>query len=121
MHSRLARSMLTVLAFWSVRLSSPGPVGGRGRGRERGQRRTGSLLGSAAMPTPVDPAAVLALLEENDGRPVKAKELSKRLGLSADDRSTVREALRTLVAEGRVIQLEGRRYVLPRAGSVLSG
>ncbi len=77
------------------------------------------------MPIPVAPDAVLDALEKNQkqggGRPLKAKDISRALGLSADDRSSVRNAIQRLVEDGRVVQLEGRRFVLPAQGSVLKG
>src|SRR3954451_22854044 len=73
------------------------------------------------MPVPVDTQTLMDALQQQDGRPLKAKDISHLLGLTADDRSSVREALRQLVAEGQLIQLEGRRFTLPRAGTVLKG
>ena len=67
------------------------------------------------MPVTVSPDRVLAVLQEAGGRPVKAKDVSRALGLGADERSEVREALRGLVDDGKAEQLEGRRFVVAGA------
>ncbi|MDP2339433.1 MAG: ribonuclease R [Deltaproteobacteria bacterium] len=77
------------------------------------------------MPVTLSPESVLAVLEDAGGRPLKAKDVSRALGLGADDRSEVRDALRALVDEGKAQQLEGRRFVVAGAtagkGSAKSG
>ncbi len=64
------------------------------------------------MPETLTPERVLAVLEEAGGRPLKAKDVSKALGLGADDRGEVRAALRQLVDDGLAEQLEGRRFAV---------
>jgi ribonuclease R len=55
------------------------------------------------------------------GRPLKAKDVSALLGLSADDRGAVRDTLRGLVEAGRVVQLEGRRFAVVGAAVASPG
>jgi ribonuclease R len=62
------------------------------------------------MPATVAPDRVFSVLAAAE-RPLKAKELSTLLGVPADDRGVVRDALRALVQAGRVTALEGRRFV----------
>ncbi|MBM4280610.1 MAG: VacB/RNase II family 3'-5' exoribonuclease [Deltaproteobacteria bacterium] len=63
------------------------------------------------MPETVAPERVFSVLSAA-GRPLKAKDVCAELGLSADDRAPVRDALRALVHQGRVAQLEGKRFVV---------
>jgi ribonuclease R len=65
------------------------------------------------MPVPLDPARVVAVFHKQQGKPLKAKDVSKALGLDADDRGVVRDALLELSRKGTLIALEGKRYVLP--------
>ena len=69
----------------------------------------------------VSRAAVLKALQQFDGQPVKAKDVSKALGLLADDRGTVRDALKDLADEGAIVALEGRRFALPSAVKGVQG
>jgi ribonuclease R len=64
-----------------------------------------------AVPVPRD--RVLDIFKKANGRSLKAKDVGKGLGLSADDRSVVCTALSELADEGALVQLEGRRYALP--------
>ena len=64
-----------------------------------------------AVPVPRD--QVLELFKKANGRSLKAKDIGKGLGLSADDRSAVRATLHELCDQGLLSQLEGRRFVLP--------
>lgn len=65
------------------------------------------------MPIPVDPARVVALFQHHKGKPLKAKDVGKALGLPADDRGIVRDALKELARRGALVPLDGKRYVLP--------
>jgi ribonuclease R len=58
---------------------------------------------------------VLAVLEAADGRSLKAKDVSKALSLSADDRGDIRQVLFDLVDDGRAVQLPGRRFLSAKA------
>ena len=65
------------------------------------------------MPIPLDPARVVAIFQQQKGKPLKAKDISKALGMSADDRGAVRDTLRELATRGTLVSLDGKRYVLP--------
>ncbi len=54
---------------------------------------------------------VLTVLNAAAGQPLKAKDVSRALGLSSDDRATIRSALFDLCDDGRAVQLPGRRFV----------
>ncbi len=58
---------------------------------------------------------VLAVLDAAAGRPLKAKDVSKALSLSSDDRGDIRQVLFDLVDDGRAVQLPGRRFVSAKA------
>jgi ribonuclease R len=73
------------------------------------------------MPVPVPRERLVQFFQSQKGRPQKAKDVGKHLGLSADDRAAVRNALNTLVDEGVLVQLEGRRYVLAGASDAHKG
>jgi ribonuclease R len=55
-------------------------------------------------------AQVLAVLHAATGQALKAKDVSKVLGLSHDDRGDIRHVLFDLVDEGLAVQLPGRRF-----------
>ncbi|MBI1945605.1 MAG: ribonuclease R [Deltaproteobacteria bacterium] len=65
------------------------------------------------MPAALPPDRVLHVFRQAPKKPLKAKDVGKALSLPADDRSEVRAALQTLVAAGKLVQLEGKRFVLP--------
>ncbi len=58
---------------------------------------------------------VLAVLDAAAGRPLKAKDVSKAISLSSDDRGDIRQVLFDLVDDGRAVQLPGRRFVSAKA------
>ncbi|HEY1100138.1 MAG TPA: ribonuclease R, partial [Myxococcota bacterium] len=64
---------------------------------------------------------VLAVLVAADGKPLKAKDVSRALDLSSDDRGSIRQALFDLVDDGRATQLEGRRFVAAGKGDKNNG
>lgn len=65
------------------------------------------------MPAALSPDRVLSVFQASPQKPLKAKDVGKALGLPADDRAEVRAALQALVGAGKIVQLEGRRFVLP--------
>ena len=73
------------------------------------------------MPVPVPRERVVELFQKAGGRPLKAKDVGKSLGMHADDRGEVRDLLRFLADDGVLVQLEGRRYVLAGAGNAHKG
>ncbi len=73
------------------------------------------------MPATLSPDRVLAVLEDAAGRALKAKDVSRALGMGADDRAEVREVLRALVDDGRAQQLEGGRFVVAGKGGRAAG
>ncbi|HEY4220944.1 MAG TPA: RNB domain-containing ribonuclease, partial [Myxococcota bacterium] len=73
------------------------------------------------MPVPVPRERVVEFFKKQAGRPQKAKDVGRFLGLGADDRSSVRDALRTLADEGVLAALDGKRYVLAGASNAHRG
>ena len=65
--------------------------------------------------------ALLALLRSPKYQPLDKVELSKMLGVSADDRSELREILRALERDGTVARIRKDRYVLPGDANLCTG
>src|SRR3954470_22711116 len=108
MHSRLAVSMMTSLLIWSLVVKAdphlPRPA-----------------YMTAIMPVPVPRERVIEFFKSQRGRPQKAKDVGRFLGLDADDRAVVRDALRELADEGLLVQLEGKCFVLAGASNAHKG
>ncbi len=73
------------------------------------------------MPVPVPRDRVVQFFRKHAGKPQKAKDVGRFLGLNADDRSVVRQALQDLADQGVLVQLEGKRFVLAGAGDAHKG
>ncbi len=63
---------------------------------------------------------ILQLMEEED-RPLLLREILKRLGLAKEERRSLREQMRNLAEEGKVVKIRGNRYGLPQKMSLLVG
>ena len=71
---------------------------------------------------PLDiPARVLALMRSPRYQPLDSVDLSKKLGLSPDDRAALREVLRGLEQRGEIARVRKDRYVLPEAAELVTG
>lgn len=64
---------------------------------------------------------LLRLLAEPSYQPLDKVELSKKLGLSSDDRGPLRQLLRTLEQEGEIARIRKDRYVIPEAADLCTG
>ena len=64
---------------------------------------------------------ILALLRSPRYQPLDKVALSKKLGLSADDRAGLRELLRELEERGEIARIRKDRYVLPEAAELVTG
>src|SRR5207253_1725873 len=97
--------------------------GGMGKGKGRGMFMNGVVprYDAPTMPVPVPRERVVQIFHKAGGRPLKAKDVGKGLGLHADDRSEVRDLLRFLTDDGVLVQLEGKRYVLAGASNAHKG
>lgn len=59
-----------------------------------------------------DPGEIVRLMKKNPHRPMRAREISKHLGLSREGRNTLKKILRKLTYEGTLMRIGGGRYVL---------
>ena len=64
---------------------------------------------------------ILKLLRAPRYQPLDKVELSKKLGLSSDDRAQLRAVLRALEQEGDVARIRKDRYVLPQEANLCTG
>lgn len=64
--------------------------------------------------------AILRLMEEED-RPLLLREILHLLGIAKDQRRLLREHLRDLAEEGRVVKIRGNRYGLPTKMNLVVG
>jgi len=64
---------------------------------------------------------VLALMRSPRYQPLDKVELSKKLGLSPDDRVQIRDILRDLEERGEIARIRKDRYVLPEAAELVTG
>ena len=64
---------------------------------------------------------ILALMRSPRYQPLDSVDLSKKLGLPPDDRSTLREALRALEQRGEIARVRKDRYVLSEEAELVSG
>ena len=64
---------------------------------------------------------ILALMRSPRYQPLDSVDLSKKLGLPPDDRSTLREALRALEQRGEIARVRKDRYVLSEEAELVTG
>jgi ribonuclease R len=64
---------------------------------------------------------VLALLREDDYRPLDKNEIGRRLGLNNNQRVTLRHILRDLERAGEIARIRKNRYVLPAEADLVTG
>ena len=63
---------------------------------------------------------ILRLMEDED-RPLLLREILQRFGLAKEERRTLRERLRDLSEEGKVVKIRGNRYGLPTKMNLVVG
>ncbi|MDP3016462.1 MAG: ribonuclease R [Deltaproteobacteria bacterium] len=63
---------------------------------------------------------ILRLMEDED-RPLLLREILQRFGLGKEERKTLRERLRDLSEEGKVVKIRGNRYGLPTKMNLVVG
>lgn len=66
-------------------------------------------------------ADIIAFVRESAGRPMKARELSRSMNVSADDYREFRDALKGLLKSGELVSLNRGRIGLPEQLDVLTG
>jgi ribonuclease R len=80
----------------------------RKRGDHSGRRKKGAGKVAGGLTS----RGVLQVMEEED-RPLLLREILRLLGLEKEDRKGLREVLRDLAGEGKVLRIRGNRYGLP--------
>ncbi len=63
---------------------------------------------------------ILRLMEDED-RPLLLGEILQRFGLAKEEKRTLRDRLRDLAEEGKVVKIRGNRYGLPRKMNLFIG
>ncbi|WP_456432393.1 hypothetical protein [Thermosulfuriphilus sp.] len=73
-------------------------------------------------PSPQIPTkeSILKVMEEK-GRPLLLREIYHSLHIPSEERKKVREIVRELTTQGRLIHLKGKRYGLPEKMRLVSG
>ncbi len=71
-------------------------------------------------PPEISPQRILKLFEEED-HPLLIKEILRHMGLQKQERRQVREILKDLTEEGKVIRIRGNRYGLPNKMNLVVG
>ncbi|OGP78129.1 MAG: ribonuclease R [Deltaproteobacteria bacterium RBG_16_49_23] len=66
------------------------------------------------------PAEILRLMEDED-RPLLLREVLQHFGLGKEVRRTLREQLKNLIEEGKVVKIRGNRYGLPQKMNLVIG
>jgi ribonuclease R len=64
---------------------------------------------------------ILRLIREQVHHPATARELSQVLGVPREERATFKRHLKTLVAEGELLQIRGNRFGLPEKMDLVVG
>src|SRR4030065_380551 len=58
----------------------------------------------------LDPSDIVKLMKRQSYRPMRARELSRRLGVPKEGRKALKKALIKLIQEGMIIRIRGGRY-----------
>lgn len=70
---------------------------------------------------PLDRDTVLAVFDGDENRALKVREIGRILQTPPDDRSTLRQLVRTLVEEGDLVALPARRFAIAQKGTLVEG
>ncbi len=83
--------------------------------------RPDTLGPGAVAPPPVNAHDLLDAIRSHTGGPETARALFQRLDIDSSQRATVRRLLKTLVADGSLVMVGGRRVTLPDRVDVVTG
>lgn len=70
---------------------------------------------------PIDSERLIRYLRDDAGRPLKAKELAKELGVPQDDYREFKELLHTLEEQGSIYRVKKQRYAVPQKINLVVG
>lgn len=71
--------------------------------------------------TPVAPSAIVDFLRSAAGRPLKAKELARGLGVATEDYARFKAQLEQLEDEGVLYRVKRQRYAVPEKINLVAG
>ncbi len=69
----------------------------------------------------MDEKELLKFIQSNFPRPFLLRELAKRLRLSGDHRMALKEQVKKMVVQGKLIRIKGQRFGLPTAMNLVVG
>jgi ribonuclease R len=58
------------------------------------------------------PKEIIRLLKSSNGRPMRSKEISRRIGMSKEARPLLKKVLRKLISQGKLERVEGGKYAV---------
>ncbi|MEM7008130.1 MAG: VacB/RNase II family 3'-5' exoribonuclease, partial [Thermodesulfobacteriota bacterium] len=58
------------------------------------------------------PKDIIQLLKSSNGRPMRSKEISRRLGMPKENRSILKKILRKMMMQGKISRIEGGKYTV---------
>src|SRR4030066_1994819 len=64
----------------------------------------------------LDPSDIVKLMKRQSYRPMRARELSRRLGVPMEGRKALKKALKKLIQEGMITRIRGGRYRIHEEG-----
>jgi ribonuclease R len=65
---------------------------------------------------PPDPDEIVKLMKKPSYRPMRVRELSKRLGVPREERKAFKKVLKRLILEGMIVRIRGGRYRIHEEG-----
>ncbi len=58
------------------------------------------------------PKEIIRLLKSSNGRPMRSKEISRRLGMTKEERPVLKKILRKMISHGKLSRVEGGKYAV---------
>ena len=58
------------------------------------------------------PKEIIRLLKSSSGRPMRSKEISRRLGMTKEERPVLKKILRKMISHGKLSRVEGGKYAV---------
>lgn len=58
------------------------------------------------------PKEIIRLLKSSNGRPMRSKEISRRLGMTKEERPVLKKILRKMISHGKLSRVEGGKYAI---------
>ncbi|TFG75495.1 MAG: VacB/RNase II family 3'-5' exoribonuclease [Thermodesulfobacteriales bacterium] len=55
---------------------------------------------------------IIKLLKSSNGRPMRSKEISRRLGMPKEDRTILKKVLRKMISQDKICRVEGGKYAI---------